>query len=191
MTAKLKKTLLLPMVALALMPAVAWCEYESSYKQKTEQQYRAVAQKNANGIVSELGTHSQAALSSQIEHMNAYEKAKYVQKMNMYYGTNHTADSLESAGNDYANKVRLNVENSSRATVVEHAADIEKMKSSAMTAYGVSSGIPQGMDEKTYERMLKTQEEARSSGALGMDYAKGMIASPTSIKDVIQGNQGK
>lgn len=179
------------MVIVALMPTSAWCEYESSYKQQTEQQYRAVAKKSSGGIVSELGEHSKSALSSQLDHMNAYERAKYVKKMNMYYGTNLTADSFEAAGNDYANNIRLNVENSSRATVVEHAVDIEKMKNNSMTAYGVSSGIPNGMDEKTYERMLKTQEEARSSGGLGMDYAREMLGNPSSMKNGMQGIQGK
>lgn len=191
MKSKFKRLAFLSIALSAVLPVSAMAEYATSYKQTTEQEYRAVAKKNSGGIVSELSTQSQAALASQLDHMNQYEKEKYAKKMNMYYGTKRTVDSFESAGNDYANKIRLNVENTSRATVVEHEVDIEKMKNSAQTAYGVGNAAPAGMDEKTYERMQKTQEAARSSGAVGMDFAKEMLGNPAAMKGSLQGIQGK
>lgn len=156
----------------AVIPCFANAEYESSYKQTTAQEYYGVAKKQGSGIVSELSTHSKAALASKMSHMNEYEKQKYTAKINQYYGTNYNVDDLQNTGSQYANNIRLEVENNSRATVVEHAAEIETMKQNSQMAFGTSHTAPQGVDQATYERMVQTQQVARQSSQMGVDFAK-------------------
>lgn len=173
---------------LVISPCFAYAEFETSYKQKNAQDYKSVAKTQGYGIVRELSNHSKSALASQMSHMNAYEKKKYISKMNQYYGTQYTVADFENTGSEYANNIRLTVENNSRAATVEHAVDLEAMTNQAKYAYG--SSTPNGMDEATYQRMLKTQESAKASGQLGIDYAKQMTGKQTA-QTTIQQMDGK
>lgn len=173
------KALLLMVLALAAH-TVTHAEFETSFKQKTEQQYRDAAKTKGTKIVKELSGISQSSIASQMQHMNTYEKAKYVQKINSYYGTNYSVDELTGAGKSYADQMRLSVENNSRATVVEHAADVAKMQTSASNAFGQDTA-PNGMNAQTYERMVQTQNAATKSGVVGMDYAKEVMKSNSNV----------
>jgi hypothetical protein len=153
-------------IALLIQPCICFAEYESIYKQKTAQEYRDVAKSQGGKIVSSLSEHTKNALGSQMSHMNQYERTKYISKINAYYGTKYSESDFQGLGYSYANNMRLDVENKSRASVVQHNADL-------ITKQGVFDSTT--VDQKTYERMLRTQQAAKESGNLGIDYAKQMI----------------
>lgn len=173
----MKKINILLAIALVSVPCIGYAEFETSYKKNTAQEYSSVAKTQGSGIVRELSKHSQGVLSSQMSHMNAYEKKKYIAKINSYYGTKLTEQDFESSGSKYANDIRLTVENNSRATTVEHAVDMAKIN---------GQSAPAGMNQETYEKMVRTQEAAKQSGNLGMDYAKQMMGEKAATSTIRQ-----